>query len=124
MPARSISRCDTISASFGVSRRMGRKKRDGRMDFLMGLVDDEVIESGSAAKTQGLACFFGNLSGVAASISVLGWPEGRKGTHARGHQILSESAGGHCCRHAYDAMGRACTARREPDRRPFHDHLP
>ena len=25
MPARSISRCETISASFGVSRRIGRK---------------------------------------------------------------------------------------------------
>src|SRR6266581_4791971 len=31
MPARSISRCDTISASFGVSRRIGRKKRDRRI---------------------------------------------------------------------------------------------
>src|ERR1700752_3970456 len=31
MPARSISRCDTISASFGFSLRMGRKKRDSRM---------------------------------------------------------------------------------------------
>src|SRR5215203_6946995 len=30
-PARSIRRCETISASFGVSRRMGRKKRLKRM---------------------------------------------------------------------------------------------
>src|SRR5215470_18602588 len=31
MPARSISRCETISASFGFSFRMGRKNRDRRM---------------------------------------------------------------------------------------------
>src|ERR1700689_3366616 len=31
MPARSISRCETISASFGVSRRIGKKNRDSRM---------------------------------------------------------------------------------------------
>src|SRR4051812_35669911 len=31
MPARSISRCETISASFGFSFRMGRKNRDNRM---------------------------------------------------------------------------------------------
>src|SRR5215813_13006832 len=33
MPARSISRCETISASFGFSFRMGRKNRDSRMGF-------------------------------------------------------------------------------------------
>src|SRR5215510_5267138 len=33
MPARSISRCETISASFGFSFRMGRKNRDNRMGF-------------------------------------------------------------------------------------------
>src|ERR1700759_2859317 len=31
MPARSINRCETISASFGVSRRIGKKNRDSRM---------------------------------------------------------------------------------------------
>src|SRR5215813_12779722 len=31
IPARSISRCETISASFGFSFRMGRKNRDNRM---------------------------------------------------------------------------------------------
>jgi hypothetical protein len=31
IPARSIKRCDTISASFGFSLRIGRKKRDSRM---------------------------------------------------------------------------------------------
>src|ERR1700721_2669170 len=31
MPARSISRCETISASFGVSGRVGRKKEERRM---------------------------------------------------------------------------------------------
>src|ERR1700686_3084125 len=34
MPARSISRCETISASFGFSLRMGRKNRDNRMGTL------------------------------------------------------------------------------------------
>src|SRR5690348_11866761 len=32
MPARSIRRWETISASFGVSRRIGRKKRDRRIN--------------------------------------------------------------------------------------------
>jgi hypothetical protein len=32
MPARSISRCEAISASFGVSRKIGRKKRERRMN--------------------------------------------------------------------------------------------
>src|SRR4029077_2000418 len=31
MPARSINRWEAISASFGVSRRLGRKNRDRRM---------------------------------------------------------------------------------------------
>src|SRR6478609_12006781 len=31
MPARSINRCETISASFGFSFSMGRKNRDNRM---------------------------------------------------------------------------------------------
>src|ERR1700712_353747 len=34
IPARSIRRCDTISASFGFSLRMGRKNRDNRMGTL------------------------------------------------------------------------------------------
>src|SRR6266481_2227927 len=34
MPARSISRCETISASFGFSFRIGRKNRDNRMTIL------------------------------------------------------------------------------------------
>src|ERR1700675_929592 len=36
MPARSISRCETISASFGFSFRMGRKNRDNRMGKTQG----------------------------------------------------------------------------------------
>src|SRR5258707_15654649 len=36
MPARSISRCETISASFGFSFRMGRKNRDSRMGKTQG----------------------------------------------------------------------------------------
>src|SRR5215218_9318196 len=34
MPARSISRCETISASFGFSFRIGRKNRDNLMTAL------------------------------------------------------------------------------------------
>src|SRR5580698_2766084 len=34
MPARSIRRCETISASFGFSLRIGRKNRDNRMGTL------------------------------------------------------------------------------------------
>src|ERR1700727_2853842 len=44
MPARSISRCDTISASFGFSLRMGRKNRDNRMGTLK-----ESVEHGRPA---------------------------------------------------------------------------
>src|SRR5216683_7991413 len=44
MPARSIRRCDTISASFGFSLRMGRKNRDNRMGMLK-----ESVEHGRAA---------------------------------------------------------------------------
>src|SRR6266404_5487775 len=36
MPARSINRCETISASFGFSFRIGRKKRDNRMGKTQG----------------------------------------------------------------------------------------
>src|SRR5216684_2342024 len=36
MPARSIRRCETISASFGFSFRMGRKNRDNRMGKAQG----------------------------------------------------------------------------------------
>src|ERR1700760_4319753 len=43
MPARSISRCDTISASYGFSLRMGRKKRDSLMGFPWG-IDPELQE--------------------------------------------------------------------------------
>ena len=46
MPARSISRCETISASFGVSRRIGRKKRDRRI----GCLENRVGCSGAAVK--------------------------------------------------------------------------
>src|SRR5579864_8745995 len=54
MPARSISLCETISASFGVSRKIGRKKRDRR---IAGGSESRTVggpsESGSAGKTQG-----------------------------------------------------------------------
>ena len=44
MPARSISRCDTISASFGFSLRMGRKNRDNRMG-----TPEELVRHGKPA---------------------------------------------------------------------------
>src|SRR5919201_1060232 len=37
MPARSIKRCETISASFGFSFKMGRKNRDNRMGSTQGI---------------------------------------------------------------------------------------
>src|SRR6266516_3488361 len=57
MPARSIRRCDTISASFGFSLRMGRKNRDNRMGILKESVETREAgsETGSGAKTQGRA---------------------------------------------------------------------
>src|SRR5258708_7451589 len=56
MPARSISRCETISASFGFSFRMGRKNRDNRMGKTQGEsagTREGCSETGSGAKTQG-----------------------------------------------------------------------
>src|SRR5207244_6500667 len=55
MPARSISRCETISASFGFSFRMGRKNRDNRMGQLKESVGyrKRCSETGSGAKIQG-----------------------------------------------------------------------
>src|SRR5215213_3115567 len=55
IPARSIRRCDTISASFGFSLRMGRKNRDNRIvrpGESLGEVEAS-SETGSGAKTQG-----------------------------------------------------------------------
>src|SRR5258706_12107557 len=46
MPARSIRRCDTISASFGFSLRMVRKNRDNRM----GTLKESVKHGRSAVK--------------------------------------------------------------------------
>src|ERR1700686_4124827 len=55
MPARSIRRCDTISASLGFSFRIGRRNRDNRMGKPDGIGEtrEGCSESGSAAKTQG-----------------------------------------------------------------------
>ena len=55
MPARNIRRCDTISASFGFSFRIGRKNRDNRMATLEESVKtrEASSETGSVAKTQG-----------------------------------------------------------------------
>src|SRR6185312_11818373 len=55
MPARSISRCETISASFGFSFRMGKKNRDNRMGQLKESVGyrKRCSETGSGAKIQG-----------------------------------------------------------------------
>src|SRR6516162_4669600 len=52
MPARSIRRCETISASFGFSFRMGRKNRDSRMETLEESVRG-CSETGLGTKTQG-----------------------------------------------------------------------
>src|SRR4029077_548570 len=55
MPARSISRCETISASFGFSFRIGRKNRDNRMGQLRESVGHQkgCSETGSGMKIQG-----------------------------------------------------------------------
>src|SRR5215468_11265330 len=51
IPARSISRCETISASFGFSFRMGRKNRDNRM----GLGSGDSGETADAVKPDWVA---------------------------------------------------------------------
>src|SRR5580698_2465739 len=58
IPARNISRWDAISASFGFSRRMGRKYRDRRMKSLedlclAGLVLRRRSEAATAVELQG-----------------------------------------------------------------------
>src|SRR5260370_30258158 len=53
MPARSISRWDTISASLGVSRRMGKKYRESRMGSTLAFaLGSRPTETGSSCKTQ------------------------------------------------------------------------
>src|SRR5205085_12624444 len=73
MPARSISRCETISASFGFSFRMGRKNRDNRMGQLKESVGyrKRCSETGSGTKIQGRElrktlqkCGFGAVFGL------------------------------------------------------------
>src|SRR5580704_2063199 len=49
MPARSISRWEAISASFGVSRRLGRKNRERRM---YSRKSGRGSETGTAPETQ------------------------------------------------------------------------
>src|SRR5205814_294643 len=51
MPARSINRCDTISASFGFSFRIGRKYRDNRISTPQESAGSS-SESGLSRKTQ------------------------------------------------------------------------
>jgi hypothetical protein len=53
MPARSISRCDTISASFGFSFKIGRKNRDNRIGHTRRIGEECSSESGLTQKTQG-----------------------------------------------------------------------
>src|ERR1700731_3330046 len=50
MPARSISWWEAISASFGVSRRLGRKNRERRMDSSL---RGRGSETGTTPETQG-----------------------------------------------------------------------
>src|ERR1700719_1046171 len=50
MPARSINRWEAISASFGVSRRLGRKNRERRMESRK---SGRGSETGTAPETQG-----------------------------------------------------------------------
>src|SRR6266516_6647514 len=55
MPARSMSRCETISASLGVSRRIGRKYRERRMGGGdSGGRAGRWSETGSSPKIQGV----------------------------------------------------------------------
>ena len=124
IPARNMSRCETISASFGVSRRIGRKKRDRRMGFerTRGR-NDGVRESGSPTKTQGPARFFGNLSDAAASIPMLGCQQRGRRQHASGHQAVSGRCGGHGACLAHGRLGHSAGVRARRGR-PIFRHLP
>src|SRR3978361_215313 len=99
MPARSIRRCDTISASFGFSLRMGRKNRDNRMGTLKESVGngrpavkpDRLQKHkggpGKAAKTRISHGFAGDIEGanearVGRRRRPLGKPQGYFGAAA------------------------------------------
>src|SRR6516164_9003261 len=54
IPARNIRRCDTISASLGVSRKIGKKNRERRMGWRGSRsIGGAPSETGLPAKTQG-----------------------------------------------------------------------
>src|SRR5664279_4687053 len=58
MPARSISRCETISASFGVSREIGRKKRVRRIaDGSESRADGSLVKADRPEKHKTPGCF-------------------------------------------------------------------
>src|SRR6201996_2817517 len=69
IPARSISRCDTISASFGFSFRMGRKNRDNRMGTLEESVERwrPAVKPDRVGKHKGARDFEGCLEPVQAA---------------------------------------------------------
>src|SRR5271167_1699006 len=68
MPARSISRCETISASFGFSLRIGRKNRDSRIGTLKESVKHgrPAVKPDRAGKHKGRACESGSGGGFPA----------------------------------------------------------
>src|SRR6266850_1899133 len=99
MPARSISRCETISASFGFSFRMGRKNRDNRMGQLRESVGHgkRCSETGSGAKIQGWESLKSRrkrgFPGVLPSF--VGWVKRSVPTPSKGDLLMK---GGHRAR--------------------------
>src|SRR4051794_4812319 len=82
MPARSISRCDTISASFGVSFRMGKKKLDNRMGALKNRRDTGYpSETGLGAKIQGRYNITAETVGFLEVSLITGRRRGRRHAH-------------------------------------------
>src|SRR5271169_4589699 len=95
-PARSINRCDTISASLGFSLRIGRRKRESRM----GTPKESVRHRESAVKpdqsqkykggdqqkplTKRIPCHF--TDGIDRPL----W---RRSTHADAHIFMPECSG-------------------------------
>src|SRR5580698_11167253 len=88
MPARSISRWEAISASFGVSRRLGRKNRERRMESRKYLA--AAVKPEPARKYKG-AIFL--LSEVGSLVTIARKSTTNAFTQSRNRHLVHEISG-------------------------------
>src|SRR5215468_4905268 len=105
IPARNIRRCETISASFGVSRRMGRKNRDKRMDFVEGSSMARSENADRLQKHKSRAAFSGIYRAIGHLYRARLFFRRAERQHARGYPTLYEHGGGFFAHRAHRALG-------------------